>query len=79
MGLAEATYCIEDGLNKVLLYSTGNYIQYLAINHNGREHKKKEYICVTKSLCYAEEINMTLKINYTLIIKKKSYYYFESA
>ena len=33
--------------------------------------KKKEYICVTKSLCYAEEINMTLKINYTLIIKKK--------
>ena len=29
--------------------------------------KKKEYICVTKSLCYAEEINMTLNINYTLI------------
>ena len=28
-------------INKVLLYSTGNYIQYPAINHNG-----KEYICV---------------------------------
>ena len=27
--------------NKVLLYSTGNYIQYLVINHIG-----KEYICV---------------------------------
>ena len=26
--------------NKVLLYSTGNYIQYLGINHNGKEHKK---------------------------------------
>ena len=27
--------------NKVLLYSTGNYIQYSVINHN-----KKEYISV---------------------------------
>ena len=27
--------------NKVLLYSTGKYIQYPVINHNG-----KEYICV---------------------------------
>ena len=26
--------------NKVLLYSTGNYIQYPAINHNGKEHEK---------------------------------------
>ena len=23
--------------NKVLLYSTGNYIQYLGINYNGKE------------------------------------------
>ena len=29
--------------NKVLLYSTGNYIQYLVINHNGKEYEK-EYI-----------------------------------
>ena len=29
--------------NKVLLYSTVNYIQYLEINHNGKEYKK-EYI-----------------------------------
>ena len=27
--------------NKVLLYSTGNYIQYLVINHNGKEYKKE--------------------------------------
>ena len=24
--------------NKVLVYSTGNYIQYLVINHNGKEY-----------------------------------------
>ena len=29
--------------NKVLLYSTGNYIQYSVINHNGKEYEK-EYI-----------------------------------
>ena len=27
--------------NKVLLYSTGNYIQYPMINHNGKELKKE--------------------------------------
>ena len=27
--------------NKVLLYSTGNYIQYPGINHNGKEYKKE--------------------------------------
>ena len=26
--------------NKVLLYSTGNYIQYSVINHNGKEYEK---------------------------------------
>ena len=28
-------------INKVLLYSTGKYIQYPVINHNGREYKKE--------------------------------------
>ena len=27
--------------NRVLLYSTGNYIQYPGINHNGKEYLKK--------------------------------------
>ena len=27
--------------NKVLLYSTGDYIQYPRINHNGTEYKKE--------------------------------------
>ena len=30
-------------INKVLLFSTGNYIQYPVINHNGKEYEK-EYI-----------------------------------
>ena len=32
--------------NKVLLYSKGNYIQYLVINHYGKEYKKRMYIYV---------------------------------
>ena len=27
--------------NEVLLYSTGNYIQYPVINHNGKEYEKE--------------------------------------
>ena len=27
--------------NKALLYSTGNYIQYPVINHNGKEYEKE--------------------------------------
>ena len=37
--------------NKTLLYTTGNYIQYPVINHNGKEYKK-EYISST--LMYTE-------------------------
>ena len=33
--------CIEWINNKVLLYSTGNYIQYPVINHNGKEYDKE--------------------------------------
>ena len=37
--------------NKVLLYSTGNYIQSPGIHHNGKEYFKKNgiYICVKLS------------------------------
>ena len=52
---------------QVLLYSTGNYIQYPMINHNGKEYKKEciyiyiyIYICITESLFYTAEINTTL-------------------
>ena len=33
-------------INKALLYSTGNYIQYPMINHNGKEYKNRMYIYV---------------------------------
>ena len=36
---------LEQINNKVLLYSTGNYIQSPGINHNGK-NIKKEYIYV---------------------------------
>ena len=32
--------------NKVLMYSTGNYIQSPVINHNGKKYKKRMYVCV---------------------------------
>ena len=34
---------------KVLLYSTGNYIQYFVINYNGKEYKNEyiyTYMCI---------------------------------
>ena len=52
--------CIEWINNKVLLYSTGNYIQYPGINHNGKEYEKEciyEYNWVTL-LYYGNEDNI---------------------
>ena len=46
--------------NKVLLYSTENYIQNPMRNHNGKEYflKKKVCVCITESLCCTAEINI---------------------
>ena len=47
--------------NKVLLYCTGNCIQYPVINHNGKEYKKKNvYMCKTDSLCCTAGIGTAL-------------------
>ena len=51
--------------NMDLLYSTGNYIQYLVINYNGKEFFKKDIdiyicICITKSLYCTPETNTIL-------------------
>ena len=35
--------CIEWTNNKIILYSTGSYIQYPVINHNGKGKKKGHY------------------------------------
>ena len=32
--------------NKVLLYGTGNYIQYPEINHHGKKYKERIYIYI---------------------------------
>ena len=45
--------------NKVLLYSTGNYIQYLVVNHMENNIKN---ICI----CIAESIWCTVEINTAL-------------
>ena len=50
---------VERVNNEILLYYTGNYIQYPVINHNG-----KVFIYM---LCWTPENNPTLKINYSLI------------
>ena len=44
---------------QVLLYSTGNYIEYPVINHSGKEYEK-EYMWIIESLCSTEEINTML-------------------
>lgn len=51
--------------NKVLLYSTGNYIQYPVINHNRKEYEKEYiYVCIRESLCCTTAgINTALQIN----------------
>ena len=47
-GLSRCKLVYIKGINnKVLLYSTGNYIQYPVINQNAKEHEK-EYICITE-------------------------------
>ena len=54
--------------NEILLYGTGNHIQSLRIEHDGRQYEKKnEYKGMTGSLCCTEETDTTQEISYTLI------------
>ena len=47
--------------NKVLMYSTGNYIEYPKINHNGKEYfKKNVHKYITESLYCTAEIGTKL-------------------
>ena len=55
--------------NKVLLCSTGNYIQYRMINHHGKKHEK-EYICITEPLFCTPGTNTILWVDYTSIKKR---------
>ena len=46
-------------INKVLLYSTGNYLQYSRISHNGNYEKESVYMhtYITESLGCTIETN----------------------
>ena len=54
-----------------LLYSTGNYSQYLIIIYNGKE-SEKEYMCVCvyththTDICITESLYCTPEMNTTL-------------
>ena len=60
--------------NKVLLYSTGNYIQYPVINDNGKEYEK-EYLYMHKqiTLLYTRNQHTTVNQLYsnTIYLRKK--------
>ena len=49
-------------INKVWLYSTGNYIQYPMINHNGKEYEK-EHVCVCVCVCVCVWITLLYSTN----------------
>ena len=40
-GVSRCKLLYIEWVNKALLDSTGNYIQYPGINHNGKEYKKE--------------------------------------
>ena len=47
--------------NRDLLYSSGNYTQYLAIIYHGKESEKEYiHICITELLCCTPKTNTKL-------------------
>ena len=66
--------------NKVLLYSTGNYIQYLMINHNGKDYKNEcKFLCKTESLGCIAESNTILSVKQLYLLKKKHLFCFHAS
>ena len=58
--------------NKVLLGSTGNYIQYPVRKHSGKEYEKEcicvcVCVCVTESLCCRAVINIVIQLYFNKI------------
>ena len=52
--------------NEVLLYNTGNHMQSLGIEHDGRLYEKRNVrICMLGSLCCTQKL--TEHVKYTLI------------
>ena len=60
--------------NEILLYSTGNSIQSLMMEHDGGWCEQKNacvHMCITGSLCCTAESDSALQINYDKKIKRK--------
>ena len=57
---------------KELLYSTGNYIQYLLLTYIGGECRKKKhifvYLYIIESLCCTSETNTASLMNYMPLV-----------
>ena len=51
MGLTDTNYYRKD-----LLYSPGNYIQYLVITYNGKQ--SEIYMYITESFCCAPDLHV---------------------
>ena len=48
--------------NKVLVYSTGNYIQYPVINHNRKEYEKEYiYVCIMNHFAIQQKLTQHCK------------------
>ena len=60
---------IHSAINKNLLYSTGDYIQHLLINSNGKESE----IYITESLCCIPETNTVNQLYLNQKEKKTCY------
>ena len=57
MGICKLVY-VGWVRNKILLYSTGNYIHYLVINQMEVNMTKNVYIRIDESLCCTVEVNI---------------------
>ena len=62
LGLVDANKLLHlEWISSGVLYSTGNYIQSLGIEHDGRKYDKKNvYVCMTGSLCCTSVTDTTL-------------------
>ena len=69
LGLTNTLYYTQK-IDRDLLESTGNSIQFFVITYMGIE-SKKECIYITDSLCCTAESNSTVKNDVTIKIKKK--------
>ena len=66
-GISKCKLLYTEWINKVLLYSTGNSIQYPIIKHNGQEYEK-EHIHIYLSLNhFAEQQELTQHCKSTIL------------